>query len=134
MNQFAVRDYDPSDKNFVYSTWLKGLYFGNEWFKEIPEPVFLRAYQRVLESIMALPQTKVAIACLPDVTDVILGYAVYQDQRLHWVFVKNSWRNLGIATAIVPKDITQCSHLTHVGLILKRKKGLIFNPFFTEQD
>lgn len=130
MNKFITRPYMSSDKNFIYASWLKGLYHGNDWFNEIPTNVFFKNYQGALESILERPNVEILIACLPDDKEVILGYAVLEKNTIHWIFVKESWRKMGIAKELCSTwNITTCSHLTKVGKFLKKKYSLEFNPF-----
>jgi|ERR1017187_600191 GNAT superfamily N-acetyltransferase len=127
----TLRPSVPTDKNFIYSTWLKGLYYGNDWFKAIDQDVYFVNYQNTLNSILAKPGTIVTVACLKDDLDVILGYSVSHGEYLDWIWVKPIWRNLGIATDLVPANITAITHLTKSGQSIWHKKypNWIFNPF-----
>jgi hypothetical protein len=117
------------DKNFIYASWLRGLYYGESWFSEIPKNIFMENYHKVIDSILKKSSTVVKVACLKDDPSVILGYAVLVDTGgLHWVFIKKSWRNIGIAKDLVG-SVSYCSHLTNVGISIMKKKGWIFNPF-----
>lgn len=166
MDKFVVREAIQSDKNFIFSSWLKGLYFGydnseavekikrltnnfeyvqdplireenqraikstrSDLYGEIPAKIFFRNYQLVIERILAKPTTQVTVACLPDAADVVLGYSVYENDVLHWVFVKGSWRGLGVARAVIPIFPSTCTHLTRAGRHLKNKYAIVFNPF-----
>lgn len=128
---YSVRDYTSADKAFVMSTFLRGLYYGESWFSEIPKSVFMNNYKHIAEKIV--DKSIVTIACLPDDPDVILGYSILsQDlQVVHWVYVKSIWRQKGIAKNICPKYPTTVTHLTKLGkMLLKEKiKTAIFNPF-----
>lgn len=128
-----IRDYDPSsDKSFIFASWLKGLYYGDTWFKEIPKNVFMKNYHVFIEQLLNDTNTVVKIACLKEDKDVILGYAVFNKAEtvLHWVFIKTAWRSVGIMKIIVPKNIKTVTHLTKLGLSLLRKnQEVIFNPF-----
>ena len=158
--KFIVRGYVESDRNFIFSSWLNGLLHGTKstspesvidenknpvspdlvkfiykkkinWFEEMSHDVFYKGYHKVIERILAHPETKVKVACLQDVEDVILGYAILGPEMLHWVFVKESWRQMGIAKAIVAGDIiTKCTHLTKQGKFFRHKYKLVFDPFF----
>lgn len=123
-----------SDKNFIYSTWLKGLYYGNNWFREIDKETYFKHYSQIIQHILMRPNVYVNTACLKDDIEVILAYSVLEatgmDTTLHWVFTKASWRDLGIAKKLIPANVTTCSHLTKVGRSLKPKEWK-FNPFFT---
>ncbi len=126
------RDHLPSDIPFIYATWLKGLYYGNDWFREIDQETYFNKYHQVIEAILFHPHTEIFIACLKDDEEVVLGYSVYsnkgKDAVLHWVFIKSAWRKLGLAKSMVPLNTIECTHLTKIGKALK-PEGWKFNPF-----
>lgn len=123
---YTIRPFTETDRSFIFSTWLLGLYHGNDWFGEIDKDVYFKQYQQVIDAL--LKKSEVRVACLPDEPDVVLGYVAYTGNTLHWVFVKKAWRKLGIATALVPENVQVVSHLTKVGKSL-RKPTWSFNPF-----
>jgi GNAT superfamily N-acetyltransferase len=125
----TVRDYCEADQGFVYKTWLRGLYYSNDWVKEIPTCIYYGYYPNVINFVLSSPKTQVKLAVLKEDLDVILGYAVFEEEKLHWVFVKPPWRKLGIAKMLVPENITTVTHLTFIGRAIKQKKKLVFNPF-----
>lgn len=121
-----IRQASPLDIPFIYATWLKGLYYGNDWFREMDKEVFFANYHKVIETI--LQRSGVRVACLEDEPDVILGYSVvYAQFTLHWVFVKRSWRKMGIAKRLV-EDANTCTHLTELGKKINNGR-LKFDPF-----
>lgn len=134
-----TRDYRPTDRNFILATWLRGTYYGDSWFSEIPKNIFMEQYHKILESFLLRPGVNIKVACLKEEPEVILGYAVSRNIKngeadisvLDWVFVKAAWRKIGIAKMIIPSRINTCTHLTKAGLsILKQKlPNVIFNPF-----
>ena len=129
-NLVAIRDVTAQDANFVMATWLKGLRYGNDWFELIPSEVYFKVYHQVIEQILLRPKTLIQIACLKDEPDVILGYSVFEDSTLHFLFVKRPWRGIGIAKMLTPIGITTVSHLTKTGrAILTKTPGVTFNPF-----
>lgn len=126
----SIRDYKPEDRNFILSTWLKGLRYGNDWFEVVPSDIYFEFYHNVIETILGLPDTKVKVACLKDDEEVILSYSVYSKEKLHWIFCKKAWRSIGIAKSLVPQEITTVTHLTSIGKsILRKHTNLHFNPF-----
>lgn len=124
--QITIRPGVAEDGAFLFATWLRGLYHGNDWFGLIDKDAYFAYYHIVISKI--LDKSEVLVACLADEPDVVLGYAVYRDHVLHWVHVKKAWRKMGIAKMLVPKDVTTCTHLTKVGKSLKPKEWT-FNPF-----
>src|SRR5580658_2449419 len=72
-----LRAYNPEqDKAFIFASWLKGLYYGDTAFKEIPKAIFMENYHRVIEHIINRNETDITIMCLKDEPDTILGYTV----------------------------------------------------------
>lgn len=126
----TTRDFKQEDYNFILATWLRGLYYGDSWFKEIPKQLFMESYQKVIVALLNTPGLQVKVSCLKEDPDVILGYAVYKGSTLHWVYVKSNWRRIGIMKSLVPNYTTTITHLTKLGLsLLKRREGVVFNPF-----
>lgn len=127
MEQIVLRDVIPEDINFIRATFLKGTYYGSEWTAAISKDVFFTQYAKVLDNLLLVANIK--IACLSDAPDVILGYSIYHQNILHFVFVKKAWRLQGIANKLVPLGITTCTAITKPGNAIRRKKGVDFNPF-----
>lgn len=128
----TVRDYIPSDRNFILATWLRGLKYGNEWFDAIEAEAYYEYYQKAIDFILTKNTTAVRVACLKEDPEVILGYVVLNSlgNVVHWVFVKKAWRSIGIARNLVPPTVTRATHLTKVGLaIIQKHTGIKFNPF-----
>lgn len=127
----AIRDAVPDDLNFVYASWLRGLYYGDSVFSQMKKSDFMQHYQGFIEVILRSPGVRVKIACLKDDPGVILGYAVLTGDAngVHFVFIKKSWRGIGLARDLVPKDANLATCLTKVGLAIVKKKEWAFNPF-----
>lgn len=126
---FKIRKASESDIPFIFSTWLKGLYYGNETFREIDKGIYFSKYHDVISALLRKSEIKVAYSDDGIDEDVILGYSVSQGARLHWVHVKEEWRKTGIAGGLVASATNSCSHITKVGNIIRKKRGWIFDPF-----
>lgn len=141
---YEIRDYTPNDKAFVLATFLRGLYYGNEFFQLIPKDVFMDNYKRIAEALIDGNRAIVKVACLKDDSDTILGYSILSSDfsTIHWVYVKSSetkikgtaekltWRHKGIGKALVPRFPLAYSHFSDLGLKLAKKfDNCIFNPF-----
>ena len=128
----AIRSVEPGDKNFIFSTWLKGLRYGNDWFGLIHQDCYYKAYHPIIERILSVADVK--IACLKEDKDVILGYSVSRSIQgnivLDFVFVKSAWRNIGICRSLIPTNTVAVTHVTKVGRsMLEKHKHVIFDPF-----
>jgi len=126
-----IRPAVMADKNFIMATWLRGLKYGNEWFKEIDPSAYFENYNPYLEKIITDPASTIKVACLKEDPEVILGYSVSKGTRLDWLFVKKAWRKIGVARSLLPSEVTTVSHLTTSGLAILRAKmpKVVFNPF-----
>lgn len=139
----TYRDVQPSDMSFIYRSVLMGTYHGNrskknnkddfgcpiDFFSSINQDIFMKEYHNFLELQFIRPNTSIRVACLVEDNDVILGFSIYREKTLHFVFVKPDWRKIGIATDLVPNEIVSVSGFTRVGDIIRRKKQWSFNPW-----
>lgn len=131
MDLVKLRPYRDTDKAFVFETFKKGLWNGNMEFRQMSLHSFNTTYQKLIERLIALPETVTTIAALKEDDDVIVGYSITRPETIDWVFVKRGWRKLGIAKSllahIVPKRVT---HMTTIpGKILVEKFNLSYDPF-----
>lgn len=128
---YEVRDYRPEDKNFIMATFLRGMYYGNEFYNLIPKQIFMDNFKHVADALVS-GKYQVNIACLKDDTDVILGFSVLSKDfsKIEYCFVKAAWRKQGIARTLLPRNPTSFTHFTSLGLILVPKfNNPVFNPF-----
>ncbi len=128
-DRIKIRRGSDDDVPFIFSTWLKGLYYGNTWWRQIPSDIYYPNYHPVVERL--LERSQVIVACLASNEDVIIGYAVVSEdgQTLHWTHVKEAWRQFGLCKRMLsPLSINQVSHITNIGKRIK-PEAWVFNPF-----
>jgi hypothetical protein len=134
MSRFSLRDANEADFPFIYSTWLKGLRYGNDAFGMIDQQAYFDKYHQVIEKILAAPSTYILVACLSDDPSTILGYSVREGtDTLHYVHVKDAFRRFGIAKELCPPDLKRVTHVTKVGWSILKEKfpKAVFDPFLT---
>lgn len=126
------RGYLPEDRSFILATWLRGAYYGDTWFNQIPKNIFMEHYHAILEKFLNNPNVDIKVACLKDDPAVILGYSVSRVSQgqvvLDWIFTKSAWRNVGIGKSLVPLNLQAVTHLTKIGKALKPQE-VVYNPF-----
>jgi GNAT superfamily N-acetyltransferase len=117
--------------NMILSQWMHSLRYGNDYFKLAESRSYYWAYQRFIEMLLKKPDAIVRLAVLSDDHDVVLGWSLAQEEKLHYVWVQREQRNKGIATALIPKPISRITHITKAGMGLwnKRLPKAVFNPF-----
>lgn len=126
----TIRDYTPEDKNFVYATLLRGIFYGGFFYGEMKKSTFMLRYHEVLDKL--IPVSKIKIVCDRTDPDVIYSYCITNQDGtvVHFVFTKAAWRGIGLAKSIIPLTVEACSHLTKQGLsILRKYPAIEFNPF-----
>jgi hypothetical protein len=129
---FKIRAYRESDKNFILSTFLKGLYYGNKFYNMIDKKSFMDSYKLVAQAMLQSPNVMIYVACLPDDPDVILGYSIVSKDHtsVAWVFVKTVWRQKGIGKSLLPSGLTTYTHFTDIGMqLINKLPPMIFNPW-----
>lgn len=120
-----------NDKAFIFSTWLRGVYYGETVFKHMNKDRFMESYHNLIEMTIAAPNTLILIACLKEDEDVILGYAALNKNKkvVYWAYVKSAWRNIGLSKMLLGSDIHVATTLTVLGLNIMKRKNIEFNPF-----
>lgn len=130
---YTVRKAVASDRNFVLKSFLLGIYYGDSWFSRIPKRIFMDNYKQVATTLFDNPYNVVTIACLSDDPDTIIGYSIVSADAstIHWVYIKEKWRNYGIAKRLLPSTPQYVTHLTQLGFQLLKKfpDTILFNPF-----
>lgn len=128
----SFRDAVDADRPFIFSTWLRGNKHANDYFELVDNDAYFKHHHDLIERILDDFEVTVRVACLREDPSVILAYVVYKNERLDWVFVKKSWRSIGLARDLIPAGITTVSHVTKVGLSLLRKNPHVrFIPYIT---
>lgn len=113
----TIRDARVSDQAFIFSSFLKGLYYGNEYYRQIDKDVFMRKYKEVLNHLLIKSVCKVAHTLEDE--DNLVGYVIYEPGVLHYVFVKPALRRFGVAKQLIPVDINTITHITKIGKSIK---------------
>jgi Acetyltransferase (GNAT) domain len=126
---FKLREGLKEDEPFIYSTWLKSLYYDNVIFREIDKPLYFTKYSKVIEAILDNKVVQVNCCVLSESSEVIVGYVIRHFDRLHYIYVKKAWRKNGIAKLLLKDlNIERYSHITTLGKRLKPKEWK-FDPF-----
>lgn len=132
-----VRGAVESDFGCIIRRWEDSVRYSFDWFKVIDPDYFYSVYRKLIESTLRKPEMVIKIACLKEDPDVIIGFAVYEaitafepkNYNLHYVYVKEIWRDYRIAKILVPDTVTQCSNMTKIGMAIHKKYPYVkFQP------
>ena len=136
MTEFRIRLADSSDLNFIYDTFLNSLHYDTELGKSCRNDIFYPEYQKIIDRILL--RSTIKVACHQEEPSVIFGYLIFEPDILHYCFIKQSFRRLGIATALFNDSFTNgfvyATHLTRSGVPTLKKFNLIFNPFILYKE
>jgi predicted GNAT family acetyltransferase len=128
-----------TDEAFVYSTWLRNYKHSSYFAKRIRPVTFFAGHHNIASHILKKESVKVFVACPKDDIETILGYLVCEPdsdkQIIHFVFVKDAFRGLGVARALVEAsqiDINKI-HFTHwtypVDEFIRKYPDIIYDPY-----
>ena len=134
-DQLQVRAAEPSDLAFIFKTWLKSYYYSSPAVLHIPPEVYFHEHHKVAERL--LRKSVVPVVCQRSAPGVLLGFAVLEMSTplcLHWLYVKNAWRKMGVAAKLLGSiDLNTCvySHWTHAikGWTAARWPRLRYDPY-----
>lgn len=137
-NALDIRPYTSNDEAFLYATWLRSYKTSSYFAKRIRNAVFYKQHAAVIKHILNKPTTKVFVASPKDDHDTILGYLACEPGKnaiAHFVYVKEDFRNMGIARAlflaaeIIPDYLT-FTHWTHpLDALVDRFDSMIYDPY-----
>lgn len=126
----------PGDAAFIADSWLRSY---RKSADHIPGPVYYAEHRHVIEGL--LPKCTVQIAHHAEDVHQILGWCAVQRialqsgnsvWALHYCYVKQPFRRLGIASRLLAGLVGAgdfCSHQTAAGAAVARRLGLVFNPY-----
>lgn len=127
--KIIIRPVAASDKDLIFSTWLKGQYWGSDYFQCMDQDQYFKEYGEYVTKLICKPGTNIDCAVFNDTPDVVIGYTVYNDQKLYWSYTKKDFRKQGVLSLLLKNmDFTEFSGHTKVGLAIAKKKNLTFNP------
>lgn len=133
MLNLTIRSFEPEDTNFIYSSWLKS-YRQSDFSKKTPNNIYY-TFQKSRIDRLAKDAT-ILIACSPDNPQQIYGYAIGTSEVFHYVYVKYTYRKLGVAKRLLeilnPKfgeTPIICSHCSNYWSEHSNKYKLTYNPY-----
>jgi hypothetical protein len=109
----AVRPFLVADRPFIFASFLNAYYYGNILARVAPVTEFWRFYNNKVAALVDDPGVTVSVACADNDPNLLLGMAITQGEVIHFVFVKEPFRLLGIAKLLLGEGPhTAYSHLT----------------------
>lgn len=128
----ATRSYSSSDKSFIMSTMLKGIYFGVANMNLTPKDEFFKHYGKELEAALDNNFLQVKIAYESSDPDLILGYLVTtaRSGALVWCYTKAAFRKQGVLRSLIQtQTFPNCIYTTASFEPIRDKLSLTYVPW-----
>lgn len=134
-NDISIREAAPADINFIFDSYKCSVKNDSKLGVLCRASIFNKEFPKVIDQVLA--KAKVIVACVDKEPSVILGYLIYEEDIVHFIFVKKAFWRLRIACMLMSyafgfeEKPLECSVMTKLGLeIVKSKKLKIdHNPF-----
>ena len=129
--QILIREMIEEDKNFVRLTWLDHQ-SAQKYYRKCPRRLIKQHLGAVVQH--HIETAKVLVAHPEGEVNQILGYIVFDDECLHFSYVKMLYRHFGIFTKMIenlPSTLDSYSSITDDKFFHEfiKKRRLIFNPW-----
>lgn len=125
-----LREVRKEDGTFIHNSWLESSWYRN---KRVPNAKRLMS-NRIVK---VMEHSKILVACDPEDDEIIYGYVLYEDDAVHWVYVKYLFRKQGLATLLlsaIPQDALKWhTFLSPAGETLIKKYNSQLTPFIYER-
>lgn len=131
-----LRAATQEDVPFIFNSWLKS-YRQSLFARNITSTVYFSEHHKVLENL--LRNSTVAIACDQNDPSTVYGYICAGKIDgvfvLHYVYVKHSFRNLGVGKTLLnafDHDVNTAAvytHHTRMAEKLAAKYNLMYHPY-----
>lgn len=131
-----MRSLKTKDVPFILSSWLKSNYKMMCSYRPEHDNYYV-AHQALVK--LALEEDATIIACNANDEDQIIGWINFGDNYLNYVFVKEIFEGMGVATALIDQtglsDNLVCTHWTRQFQSKMGKYDAIYNPYlFTAKE
>lgn len=127
-----IRPVLDSDINFILSTWLKSYYEelrrnGSKGVIYPKDDVFFQGHQDKIKELIKIASIDVCTA--PDDDNQIIGWIAYDSNAIHYCYVKQVFRKMGVARALRTKALTAKSYSHHTRYSRYLNTGLVYDPY-----
>lgn len=118
---FDLRDRTQKDLGLIYSSWMNIYRDGGKVHPAINQRLH-HDHHAVVEELLETGECRVL--CSAQDPDLIVGFAVFSGDCLHWVGVKKVyWRMSAARMLLAGLPLARCSHMTDRGSRLLHKFG-----------
>lgn len=125
-----VRLATAEDLHFVCASW-----FESNWKINLNHTMSYGDYRDGMNRRITklLSNSKALVAYATVVPDEVVGYAIVDETKLHYTYVKSVYRRQGVASALLSVGVQSYTHTPgHIAKLMFDKMHLKYNPFLLE--
>lgn len=133
ISEMAFRPMRLEDEPFVFSSWLNSYWddiSGSTFVNDLSKTTFYRYHHKVIDAL--LKRSRILIGTPKEDSNVILAYIVMEEKTppiLHYLYVKESFRNEGIATYLAKQFVSDFKNLIITHLTVSPKVQYLRNKY-----
>lgn len=131
-SSYTFRPYLNDDIPFIQNSWGSSYYKGANYSKYLSPEEFHKSHRPIRESLFKKPNIAIVLAVAEKDSSLILGWVAVEKPAkspvtiLHYIYVKQAFKDLGIASELLHKVTNHNSvlytHLTDKAERLMHKK------------
>lgn len=117
----SIRAGTKDDLAFIFNSWLMSFWDAAPSLKHVDRAPFFKHHHSKIEACLARPGVEILVATPEDEPRVIVGYLVLEltpniigKPRIHYIYVKAPFREMGIARALLGGFEFQDAVYTHL--------------------
>jgi len=138
LEQVQFRPAAPADEAFIFSTWLKSYKHSSRFAQPITPKIFFARHHKIVERILAMPQTQVIVCASKEDQNTILGYLAFTAGPrpiVHFCYVKVPFRKMGIAKGlfddanIALENAVYTHRMEDLDWVERKYPGLEYDPY-----
>lgn len=133
---FRIRVGNEKDRAFIVFSWMSSFYENENGpaVRHADREHYRAEMNRVFDRLVMT--ARILVACDLEDENVLIGFAAATLRELHYVFVRQDFRKVGIARKLIeafPDPIKSYTFFTHAGArrLKPRERGWKFTPRFT---
>lgn len=136
----TFRPYASTDIPFIHSSWGESYYKGGSYIRHLSPQEFHATHRPIRECFFMRPTATTIVCVATSDPNTILGWVALEKPAespgtiIHYVYVKESFREEGIATSLVEAACEfgspiMFTHKTHRASVIMQKKRPRFKDF-----
>lgn len=132
--ELQIRNFHPTDESFIFDSWAKSFFEDSPFCKYLTHHEFQQQHIPIIGHLMRRAQIRILSEKASP--ELIVGYIVFQPYRLHYLYIKEVFRGMGLAKKLIQfheESLIRGSRVTHLtlhGRKLQKRYGFIYSPYF----